>query len=480
MALHSEGSPRIARAKGSRRQRLAGFSLAAIAMWAGACGPSPEEVRLGRAMHSTRHELRPDYADSLGILDKYRQNPAQKSNCVMYGMCEVSLATVGGNLSLADKAAKDTFMEVQKSQDIDAEKAAAAGNEAAKLFKGEPHERALLAFYAGLACYINAQYNDARIFFMQSLLASTTRDDDMADFREDFQLGHFWLGRTYMKMEQEDNSRIAFSKAAIKLSHKTEDAEIKKLSADRTAAFKQELKGEELCYKDATTSKTPIDGVVDLAKGCSRSELPASLPGAAEADPTQLRAETLEAFLDRGFQAEVNLIIVIEMGQGPIKYLTGNNAAYDEYLRVNYRERSADVYIDGHRSGPAFCLLDTYHQAVTRGVKTRRDRQTGKAVTKEILSHMPYIGNFAAYWDIRGDSRYWTSLPGEVQLFAAKVTPGLHTITLKFCDINGQYLPRYDVTRNYIAAPAEGEAVLVMYSLENQDNAYLLTLRPVQ
>jgi tetratricopeptide (TPR) repeat protein len=441
----------------------------------GACKPSREQVRFQRAMYGVRYEPCPDYRDGIAVLESHRQAPKEQNEFVQYGMCETTLAVLGGNYGLADEITKHAHLAVARYQDANSETRAAMGNEAVKFFKGEPHERALLCFYAGLVCYANGAYNDARVFFMQALLATATRDDDMAAFREDFALGHFWLGRAYLKLEQDDNARIAFRKAAARLAHKNEDRELKAMRAARTKAYKEELRSEAAGYKQGSKAQPPVAGIADLSRSVGRAEMPATLPDAADADPTEVRAETAEAFLDIGFQKQANLIIVGELGCGPLKYLTGSGGALDEFRRMDYKERSFDVYVDGYRSGPAFELLDTYHQAVTRGVKTRRGRQTGKAVTKEILTRVPLVGSVAGYWDIQADARYWTSLPGEYHVYAARVTPGLHTISLKCYDINDRYLPRFDVTRHFIVVPAEGEVVLVLNTVENQDNAYALT-----
>lgn len=449
--------------------------LAAVSAGGTACGPSKEQIRFTKATTQMRCEIDPDFAGDISLLDVARQDPKNLNDSVVYAMCETGTAMLAGHRELAGQVAKEAHAAVQKYQNVDKEKSAAAGNEAVKFFKGEPHERALLAFYAGLACYTRGEYNEARIFFRQALLATETRDDDMADFREDFQLGHYWLGRAFMKLEDDDNARVAFHKAGVKLSHPGEEAEVKKYTASRRNVCNEERKAEAVCYKQFSAGKQAVEGLVDLSAASSRSQLPAASPEAGPVDPTQLRAETLEAFLDPGFQEQVNLILIVEMGWGPIKYLTGSHGTYDEYLQVGYREHGADVFIDGYRSGPTFRLLDVNHQAVTRGVKTRRSRQTGKAVTKEILTHIPYIGDVASYWDIQGDARYWMSLPGEVHVYAAQVSPGLHTVSLKFFDFNDEYLPRYDVTRHYIPVPGEGEIVLLLHSVENQDNGYLLT-----
>lgn len=440
-----------------------------------ACGPSAEQMRLNRAMYAARHEIYPDYRDCLEILEKYRTDERHENEFVQYGMCETSLAMLGGRYDLADSVGKHSHMAVEKYQNANSETAAAISDESLKFFKGEPHERSLLGFYTGLACYIHGEYNDARIFFAQSILASQTRDEDMEAFRGDFRLGHYWRGRAHLKLGQEDNARIALGKAGQRMFHGGEQKEMERLRANREKARKNELKGEEICYKEGTQGKNPVAGIVDFSTGQTRSEMPEVLAGAADDDPTELSADALDTFLKPDFQAKVNLIIVLELGWGPVKYLHGPSNAYDDYMRMEYKERDADVYVDGHRSAATFCLLDTYHQAVTRGVQTRRGRQTIKGVTKAILKQLPYISWFASAWNVQADYRYWTTLPGEIHMFAARVTPGLHDIALRFYDINGAYLPRFDLVRHYIYVPEEGELVLVMRSVENQDNAYLLS-----
>ena len=445
-----------------------------MALTLSACGPSAEQMRLNRAMYGARHEIYPDYRDCLEILERYRTDERHENEFVQYGMCETSLATLGGRYDLADAVGKHSHLAVKKYQDADRETLAAMGDEAVKFFKGEPHERALLAFYTGLACYVRGEYNDARIFFTQSIMASQTRDEDMADFREDFRLGHFWRGRAHLRLGQEDSARIALGKAGHRMFHGGEQKDIERLRANRERARKDELKGEEICYKKGTTGKDTVEGIMDLSTGRNRSEMPEVLPEAADDDPTELSADALDAFLQPDFQAKVNLIIVLESGYGPVKYVHGPSQAFDDYMRMEYKGKGADVYVDGHRSGPTFCLLDTYHQAVTRGVQTRRGRQTTKAVTREILKQLPYISWVASAWSVKADQRYWTSLPGEIHVFAARVTPGLHDIALRFYDINGAHLPRFDLVRHYIYVPEEDERVLVLRSVENQDNAYLL------
>ncbi|HOQ87980.1 MAG TPA: tetratricopeptide repeat protein [Phycisphaerae bacterium] len=457
------------------------FSLSLILAVVSGCGPSPEQIRLRRAMHEIRHELHPDYRDALVILESKRTNPNDLNEAVLYGMCQTTVAILGGDYTTAERATYDSFALVEKYENQDREILAALGDEGIRFFRGEPHERAMLWYYAGLARYARGEYNEARMFFSQALHATRTRDEDAKDFREDFQLGYYWLGRALLKRGEVDDARAAFQRAAVVLPHSTEAKEIEQIKARRRREYADELKAEKLGYEKNSQGESPVPGIVDLSQEIARAEAPATLPDAAPQSPVLRATADFNEFLTTDYQGEANLVVMIEMGTGPFKYAKGRDAAFDHIGRCPYREASVEVYIDGHRAGPGFKLLDSYHQAVTRGVETRRARQWGKAFVKEVMKSVPVGSLVAGMWSIKADLRYWPTLAGEYHAFAAKVTPGPHTLHFRFYDVNDKYLPRYDLTRHFICVPADGELVMTVHSVENQDNAYLLTAaRPGQ
>lgn len=439
---------------------------------------SPDD-RLARAL-AIRHSVDPDYRSAATVLESLQNDPRCKDEYVLYGMCGTVVNVCGGDYRDAERVGKDTYIAVKKYQDASAETRAAWGRESIKFFKGEPHERSMLAWYLGLAAYLRGEYNDARIFFTQSLLAAATRDEDCAQFRDDFQLGHYWLGRTYQHLGQLDNARVAFEKAGCVLAHRGQDRELARLKKQRAGEYRRELKLEAACYRTATKGKQPVVGAIDLSAERARSDLPELLPDAAEGSPVLASAQDPSSFLDPEFQQEANLIIVIELGTGPLKYLAGSQNERDEVAPSMYKERFVDVYIDGHRVGPALPLCDMYHQACTRGVQTRRGRQTAKMIAKEVLRRVPLAGTVFGYWDVSGDARFVPVLPGEVHVLAARVKPGLHTVALRCSDINGQYLPRFDADYHFLPVAEDEETVLVLQTRENYDNAYLLAQTEAQ
>lgn len=465
----------------NRRFALGAFGtgslLAAIPLCAAliGCGPSEEQKRLHRAMFELRTALHPDCRDAVQILESYRKNDKNRNEYVQYGMCETAASALGGNYAHGEEVTLETYTAVQRYQDKDAEFLAAVGNEGLKFFNGEPHERELLCYYAGVFRYSEGNLNEARMFFTQALHAARTRDSDTAEFRDDCRLAYYWLGRTLLRSGRTDEAQAAFDRAAVGLPHEGQAKEEERMRQARERQHKEELKGEKACYEQNSKGDKAVTGIADLSAEVAREAMPAALAGALAESPVVESASTLETFLSADYQGRVNLLVSVEMGVAPVKYASGPSDAYDEIKRVPYKEAAVDVYIDGHRAGSGFKLLDTYHQAVTRGVESRRGRQTTKMVLKEVAKRTPFVSLVAGYWDVGADLRFWPNLAGEYHVFAARVTPGLHTLQFKFYDLNGKYLPRYDLARHFIAVPADGDSVVTVYSLENQDNRYVLT-----
>ena len=454
----------------SRNALLIGLLLAATAIHLGGCGPSHEQIMLAKAM-SARVDRQPTYVDSAKFLQGYLAK--HDKDYVMWAMDYASICMMSGNHDAAKSELLKCFMDIEKRQDTDKEKRAAASNEASKIFKGEPFERAMVCTYLGMLHYLTGDYNNARIFFTRADMADATTEENMKDYRHDFRLTHYWLGRTYLKLGDEGNARVAFRKAAQRITRKAEERELKSIRSRQTKARKKRMRLEAESYKRSTQGENAIPSVVDMSASPAFSEAPSTLLDEGDfPNPVVLCANGPEQFLSVDYQKQVNLILVVEVGTGPIKFLIGENQYMDRIIRSPYEERSVMVYLDGQKAGRAHQLLDMFHQADTRGTGEKDRVQMTKGVTQSILRRLPYIGYIAAYWDVRADHRYWHLLPGETYVFAAKVKPGSYTVTLQCFDANGYLLPRYRLTRYYIPVRAGEESIYFLHTKPEADNTY--------
>jgi len=343
---------------------------------------------------------------------------------------------------------------------------AALSSERLKYYKGETYERAMLCYHAALAEYLAGNYNEARILLSRALLAdkgAVVNKSTPAEVGEDFGLAFYWAGKTYAKLGDMDNSAIAFRKATTRTPRKDAERESKEDAKAANEMLKKRTEGEAWVYKTFHNPEKPdlyIEPIVNLAESeGTLADAPAVLEGAAPASPVRRSADKAEKFFTPAFQTATNLVLTIDVGRCPYKYLGGISGEKTEFGRSPVCPRAVRVYIDGHYAGPAFQVLDLWDQAATQDrIGEKEAAQATKAILREMLSYAPYAGSAASHWDVSGDVRHWTTLPGKVFVFAADVAPGPHTVRLEMYDINGVRLPRWTNTYYGIGVPETGEA----------------------
>jgi hypothetical protein len=81
-----------------------------------------------------------------------------------------------------------------------------------RVYKGEPYERAMAYTYMGLIYFRRGDWENARSAFNLALLADRTSKGDNEEYRDDFALAHYLIGRTYLKLGEADNAAISFNK----------------------------------------------------------------------------------------------------------------------------------------------------------------------------------------------------------------------------------------------------------------------------
>ena len=82
-----------------------------------------------------------------------------------------------------------------------------------RFFKGEPYERALAYSYMGLIYYRRGDFENARAALNMALLADkSSKNEESPDYREDFTLAHYLIGKSYLKLGEADNAQISFDK----------------------------------------------------------------------------------------------------------------------------------------------------------------------------------------------------------------------------------------------------------------------------
>jgi tetratricopeptide (TPR) repeat protein len=452
------------------RNWIAFLCVAGGVMLLPGCGPNEDQIKTAKAI-SARADRQPGYAESAAYI-KDRYLDPDSADYVMWSMEYSSLCMLGGNYDGAQEELLRCYEHIQNRQDTEKEKNAALSNESSKIFKGEPFERAMVADYLGMFFYIDGDYNNARVFFNQADMADATSEENCADFRHDFRLTHYWLGRTYMKLGDEGNARLAFKKAGQLLTRPDQEDETTEIQ-EFHAEYRDKRAGlEKTCFEQASQGENAVLGVKNMSSAPHKRTLPETLESATGSNPVEKKAADLNEFLTTDFQKDVNLIVVLETGFSPIKILIGENGYGDKILRSGYFERTQNIYLNGHLAGPAYNMLDMFHQADTRGTSEKDQVQLAKGVTQAVLRRLPYVGYAAAFWDVRADHRYWRLLPGEVSIYAAKVKPGVYTLAVQSFDSNGQLLPRQHMTKHFIPVLNQKENIVFLHLKPESDNTY--------
>jgi tetratricopeptide (TPR) repeat protein len=189
------------------------------------------------------------------------------------------------------------------------------------------------------------------------------------------------------------------------------------------------------------------------------------------------------------YDAQANVLVFIEYGNGPEKYATGE---YGEELRFRERPsslRNAVVKVDRNEaSAPPYD--DLAFQARTRGGRVMDHVLANKAVFKtatDIAGDVGIIGGLvlsqgrdtrdagiglalagalskgiSALTTPQADTRCWDNLPQYLSFAALKLPPGDHEVKVEFEDAKGNLLPQYTRRVNlHIPAGARDSVIFV-------------------
>jgi tetratricopeptide (TPR) repeat protein len=419
----------------------------------------------------------PAWVNPLDLMEPNLPADPKDSNYVLARMEFGRQAILLGSYTRARPRLREAFDQLEVEHD---NVGAALSSERLKYYKGETFERAMLCTYLGILAYLDGNYNDARILLSRALVAdraAVVNEKTPAEVGEDFGLAYYWLAKAYAKLGDADNAAIALRKATTRTPRKVKDAERESKEDAKAAgeALKKRPEGEAWVYQTFHNPEKPdlyIEPIVNLAEAeGTLAGAPAVLQDAAPASPVRRSVDKPEEFFTPAFQTATNLVLTVDLGRCPYKYLGGISGERTEFGRSPVCPRAVRVYIDGHYAGPAFQVLDLWDQASTQDrIGEKEAAQTTKAVLREMLSYAPYAGSAASNWDVSGDIRHWTTLPGKVFVFAADVAPGPHTVRIEMYDINGARLPRWTNTYYGIGVPKTGEAYVSLAPWFDGDN----------
>jgi len=313
--------------------------------------------------------------------------------------CEIGVAALlSGDEAGAFRAFDSASRIMGTLESSSAENARAIfGSEDTKVWKGDPHERCMNAYYKGILYYRRGDLENAGACFKRGLLADAWSAE--GESQVDFAALSYLLGWTSARRGKEEQEAFSFREA-----------------------------------KEHAPS------------------IPEPLP-------------------DRH-----NVLVVADLGPGPRRYREGSADELIRFQQPGYPERSLGLFVDGVPVGSTVQATQMLRQATTRGKKVMDGIRKGKAVFKTgtavagaiVLSEgvrkrdegaiAAGIGLLVLSALVRAeaDLRFWSLLPGEIQLLPLAIAPGRHRLTVRSLDANGYPIPGWERTFD-IDVPPSGD-----------------------
>lgn len=305
---------------------------------------------------------------------------------VLFNLAVLSAAVQAGDAKTAEVAS----LNAQRIMWSDAGKGRGVGSlvsaESIKIFKGEPFEKAMASVYSGILYFNQGDFDNARASFNKAVLAIRQKEPP---HQEDFGLVFLLQAFVFLKMGEKDNARIALEKA-------------------------------------------------------------------------QAAAPALKSFNYKDME-RTNSLAILEVGITPRKVRKGPGASLVDWVRQSYPEQGATIYLDDVEIGSAVEAGDMTDQAKTKGTTGKDVVQGTKGVARDaavvttvIAADQAARGNKTAGWVALGtgvfalanqsqaDVRQWELLPDRILALPMKLTPGNHTLRVRFRSAGGSSLPQYD------------------------------------
>lgn len=303
-----------------------------------------------------------------------------------------------------------------------------------KTYVGHAYEQVLTQFFLGLCQYMQGDYENARIGFMEALEADTGSKEE---YEGDVAYVHYMLGKTFMMLGRYDDAKVAMRNVAKHTDH----AAIADLGLARAAGAQgRESECDDLMEEYASRDQCYPSG----------------------------EARELGGYVT----------VVLLNGLSPKRGADAMTGCFTTIEKRSYPEKHARFYVDDELVGCSHVLTDLMHQGETSGGMGEQvaSKAVG-AVAREGLATVadaliPGGGCITktVLGDDEADVRYWVTAPGDVQVCEVAMPPGLHTLRVEFFDAKDKKLERYEQVWYYIRADAEEPRTLVVRSLADIHN----------
>lgn len=345
-----------------------------------------------------------DYDQAISIFEKRAKKGGK--DYVFYNLALLSAAIQAGDDQKAERAALNAQRVMWSGAGQGRGVASLASAEAIKIFKGEPFEKAMAAIYSGIIYFNREEYDNARAAFTKATLAIKQKQEG---HREDFALAYYLQAKTFLKLGQKDNARIALNRARKRFPRNPE-FDLSKLKKSNTI-FLFEL------------GRAPQK----VRKG----------PGASLADWQRKK------YLER------NAVLFINGKKLGRTFLSG-----DLTYQAKTKGRTGKDTIQATKGVTRDVAIATTVIAADRAAKG--NKTAGWVALGS--------GLFAIANQSQADIRQWELLPDRFLVLSAHVPPGTHEFRAKFFDSRKLPLSNLDKVWYYNFPAKDGDRIFLIRS----------------
>lgn len=366
-----------------------------------------------------------------------------------------------------------------------------------KIYKGDPFEKAMAAFYLGMIDYSRGRYDNAIASCKTGLLSDSGSKE--IQYQSDFAPLYYLQGIAYRALGESENAKRSFSAIHTALhsriindvARSTVSSVIADMREDRAQYRELELASAiELVFSqiallnsepEALPSSLLTQAFQRVSEAIERRVFSASskkpnpspdwhlvssyigvIESRCKAKLENIREERYSKYnrfiqkkVDALSKIEDNVTIIFDMGLGPQKISAGSRGERAIISSQPYIEKRAEISINGvtYDSIP---LEDLYFQASTRGGRKMdfilKDRAVYKDTSDAIGSYLAVTSIYtlpiaaliyivSSGTDAKADTRLWDILPGEIHALSLRLNPGAYDIDVRFLDALGGEVP---------------------------------------
>jgi len=301
---------------------------------------------------------------------------------------------------------------------------AIVGSESSKIWKGDPHEKAMNAYYTGLLYWMAGEHDNARAAFKSGILADAESDE--GDAQVDFALLYWLAGRMSLHMGLADEAKQYFQEARDARNFAVEHGA--RASSNRSI-LNDPADGNLVCLID-----------LDLAPIKEAGGPHGSL---VVLEPRLAEVEDAEIFIDGDSVGRSELMVDLDY-----QATTRGGKAMEGIREVKAVLKTV--------TGVGGAVL------LNEGLKGRGSHRGKKAaIGLGLLA-------FSLFTRAEADVRSWETLPSSVHALVTDVSPGMHELRIVFWGIHGEEIPRLSQTWT-VDVPEGGEGVYYFRSLPGLD-----------